>query len=147
MTVSQIRPIVTLDSKLSEIPRDWILHVEPHIARQGYLPCWMWTGAGEQDDYPVFRLPLPNQRHGQKVLVRRWVASLFWQFPKQSMVVTTCGNRRCLNPAHMYVTSGRVQEKVVKEKIERLFKSRHKREATILPGHKAQLAELDHQGG
>lgn len=147
MDVTQIRPILTLDSKIGEMPRDWAIHIEPFLIRQGYLPCWMWIKAGDKDDYPVFRLPLPGQRHGQKVLVRRWIASMFWQFPKQSMVVGTCGNRRCLNPGHMYVTNGvHARNSLVKGKMEKLYKSINKREALILPHHKNVLAEIDNAG-
>lgn len=106
--IRKIRPIMTLDTPLRDIPREWMLYVEPKILRAGYLPCWQWVGDFSQEGYPQAYTGARRQPGDiKKTLMRRLVASMFWEFGRYQYVVSTCGNRACLNPEHLVVTNGK----------------------------------------
>lgn len=85
-------------TKLENIPKEWLNHVEPHVVRGAFLPCWVWAGACDRNGYPIMRVD------GSIVMVHRFVASLFWTFDKGHYVKRTCNVNNCVNPNHLVVT-------------------------------------------
>lgn len=63
--------------------------------------CWLWTGALSDAGYPIFRPPGCGC-----MLVRRWVyANTGAALVARQPVVSTCGDRRCVNPDHLRVST------------------------------------------
>lgn len=97
--IIQKHALVTLDSKLSEIPREWVEQIEWRIHRGGFLPCWIWTGSLNGKSLPIFI------KDGVVVQARRFVMEMFYEFDKKHYVFNICDHRNCLNPAHLVVTA------------------------------------------
>lgn len=74
-----------------------------HIAeqREEYGDCWLWTGATNAQGYPIIKWPGCTC-----ATVRRVVLALDARpaGPRQP-VVPTCGERACVNPAHLVRSS------------------------------------------
>jgi hypothetical protein len=101
MSIHLIRPIIDMDTRLRDIPLDWLRYVEPKIMRGPYLPCWIWAAQLDPNGYPLLRDP-----HLKKVVMgHRWVARLFWSYPNEMYVTQTCPRRNCVNPGHLLVTA------------------------------------------
>lgn len=98
MSITRKRPMLTMDSRLSEIPPDWIKWIEPKIVRGSFLPCWIWSGALDRNGYPLLRHPARGQ-----ISARRFVAEMFWDFPDIWFVTCNCHHMNCLNPSHIIV--------------------------------------------
>lgn len=64
--------------------------------------CWFWTGAVNSNGYPYTRL-----HGGGNALARRvaYEMSLQRDLDKQEIVVDNCGNRLCVNPHHMQLST------------------------------------------
>lgn len=73
--------------------------VPPHCPDLG--PCWLWTGATNQDGYGVFRVA--------RSLVR--AHRLAWRLahgrsaPSDRKVLHHCDNPPCVRPSHLWVGS------------------------------------------
>lgn len=63
--------------------------------------CWIWKDAVSQHGYPIMR-----RRPGGCLLVRRVAVALDGRpaAPRQP-VMCTCGEKRCVNPAHLQPTT------------------------------------------
>lgn len=59
--------------------------------------CWPWNGTNDEQGYPVLRLGTHQQRVAQ--LVYLWERG---EDPGLRAVRHICGNRSCLNPAHLW---------------------------------------------
>src|SRR5215468_5622665 len=84
------RPLFDLRTPLGEIPEEWLKHVEPHVLRGGYLPCWLWIGRVDKAGYPKMNWYDPLRRKDTYAFVHRFVADLFWDFPSHWYVMKTC---------------------------------------------------------
>jgi hypothetical protein len=93
------RPLFNTKTQLENIPKEWLNHIEPHVVRGAFLPCWVWAGQCDRNGYPTMRVD------GKMVMVHRFVASLFWTFGKDKYVRRRCHVQNCVNPNHIYVTS------------------------------------------
>lgn len=91
-----IRPVINMETRLRDIPDDWLKFVEPKIIRGSFLPCWVWTGRLDRNGYPVLRHPLYGH-----LMAHRFVAGMFWQYPENWFVTRTCHRINCLNPGHL----------------------------------------------
>jgi hypothetical protein len=98
MSITNIRPITTMQTRLCDIPEDFLKYVEPKLMRGSFLPCWVWTGTMDRNGYPMVRHPV-----GGLIMAHRFVASLYWEFPEAYFVTRTCHRINCVNPSHLVV--------------------------------------------
>lgn len=101
--LSKRRPIFNMITRLENVPKEWLNHVEPKIMRGPFLPCWVWTGALDRNGYPVM------QFEGQTIMMHRFVAKIFYNFPDSWYVTRSCNVQNCLNPAHIVVKPTRTK--------------------------------------
>ena len=97
------RPFFTMDSRLKDIPRDWLVDVEPKIVRTArFKECWIWEGGCDTYGHPTFWVTSPETGRQTTVRVARFIAKMFWPGLKRHHdVAHSCGNIACLNPAHL----------------------------------------------
>lgn len=98
-SVTLIRPLVNIEMKLRDIPRNWLIIIEPKIIRAGFEPCWIYTGGFVPNNRPIIRDP----SNGKMTTVQRVVAKMFWDFPDELWVYLTCRRTDCVNPAHIWI--------------------------------------------
>lgn len=98
------RPIFNLKTSLENVPREWLVHVEPHVMRGSWLPCWVWMGATDRNGYPTMMVRDPETGKRKTVMVHRFVAGLFFDYDPCLTVRRTCNTINCVNPAHVQVT-------------------------------------------
>jgi hypothetical protein len=105
MTITLIRPLIDLDTRLRDIPELWLRYIEPRVFRGGFLPCWVWTGSIDQNGLALMRLPGHPQAEKRSVAVRRYVANIFWELPTRYYVShnESCLHTHCVNPAHLVI--------------------------------------------
>lgn len=66
--------------------------------------CWLWRGVHTTQGYPVFWVGRP----ARYVTVRRVAAVLAGRrFDARQPLAATCGNKRCVNPAHVRPSNAR----------------------------------------
>jgi hypothetical protein len=104
--VVKIRPLLTLETKLRDIPSEWLLNVAPYVMLKGFQPCWIWAGPLTDKGYPVFRPVDPDTGKQRKVYVRPMIAKMFWEYQKGIHVHNVCNTLNCVNPSHMYLVYG-----------------------------------------
>lgn len=93
--IKKKRTLFNRNSKLVDVPQEWLRWIEPKIKIGAFAPCWIWIGAMERNGYPIMNVD------GSVVMVARYVASMFWDFPKSAYVVHSCRARNCVNPNHL----------------------------------------------
>lgn len=97
--ILKIRPLITLQTTLENIPRRWLELVEPKIKRVG--ECWLWQGACDSDGEPVVNyLNLETMKRNTR-RVKRIVGELFWELKRHHDLLHTCGDLTCVNPSHL----------------------------------------------
>ncbi len=99
--ITKKRPLFNLRTSLDNIPKDWLRHVEPKVNRTTYPPCWLWEGSCDSRGYPVIIDTFKGAR--SEIKVHRYVAKMFYDFPKSVRVKRSCGNLQCVNPNHIKV--------------------------------------------
>lgn len=115
--VTQVRDLFSLLTPLKDVPKRWLMVIEPHIVRSArHADCWMWTGV----NYPDTGEPRVNYideariagRKGQSKSVgaKKLIAEMFIDMsrvPRDGQgrssveIVHLCGHVTCLNPAHL----------------------------------------------
>jgi hypothetical protein len=107
-TITVLRPLVTIDTPLREIPRIWLERVEPMVLRGSFLPCWVWIGmVHTAKGHGQICIPKSYDREKKKarvVYAHRYVAKIFWDFPEDWFVAHICERNNCVNPAHLCPT-------------------------------------------
>lgn len=98
------RPLLTLDSKLRDIPAAMCRDVLPHVTWYGFEPCWIWFGSVARNGSPIIRRKNPTTGKVEQFSVRRLVASYFWEFGDDIFCRLSCENMNCVNPAHIVLT-------------------------------------------
>jgi hypothetical protein len=97
------RPLIEMSSRLQDIPELWLKLVEPYIMRGPYLPCWIWTGGMDDEGFALVRhTALKRTYKGH-----RFVAELFWDYPKNFYIGHTCQRPNCLYPGHLVPQSSK----------------------------------------
>ncbi len=82
---------MTTNTKKTHRPLDRIMH---YVERHGPDDCWPWQGARNGNGVPVAWVD------GHVVSAR----AALWRItngPSDRHIIMRCGNRRCMNPAHM----------------------------------------------
>lgn len=102
------RPLINLDSKLRDMPAAFARDVLPHLTWYGFEPCWIWFGSVDFRGYPIMRRTRQDgSKKLEQFMMRRLVASMFWQFPDDAVIKLSCENINCLNPNHLVVSRDR----------------------------------------
>ena len=99
------RPLFNLITRFENVPKEWLNHVEPFVVRGPFLPCWVWSGALDKNGYPIKNVD------GKLVMVHRFVAKMFYDFPEAWYVTRSCNVQNCINPGHLVIKSTRGKEK------------------------------------
>jgi hypothetical protein len=94
-----IRPLVDMDTRLRDIPADWLRYIEHNILRMG--EHWYWRGTIDKGRYPM----LYHTETRKLLNAKRFIAKLFWDFPDKFYVVNgperTCCEDACVRPTHI----------------------------------------------
>lgn len=61
--------------------------------------CWLWTGGVGQKGLPVSSLRKKSANPRRTI----WEEANGRSLTRNEQIATTCGNFRCLNPAHLYI--------------------------------------------
>ena len=104
--VVKIRPLLTLETKLRDVPVEWLQHVAPYVMLKGFAPCWIWGGSVTDKGYPVMRPVDPVTGKQLRVYIRPMIAKMFWDYQKGCHVHNVCNTLNCVNPSHMYIVYG-----------------------------------------
>lgn len=111
--LKKARPYFTVESKLCNIPRDWLFFIEPKIIRPTDSTCWLWQGGCDGYGEPILAHtdPLTKKRSASRLKVV--VMKMFWDGIRGHEIVHECGNLNCVNPHHLHVstTSWRVKDR------------------------------------
>ncbi len=97
------RPLIEMDTKLENIPREWLEFVEPRLQRPKDSTCWLWPGAKDREGEPVIHVTVEGKR--KTIRVKRLIAKIFWEMKQHFDVIHECGVINCLNPSHFYITA------------------------------------------
>lgn len=100
--ITQKRPLISARTALDKVPRDWLIHIEPRIARKGFAPCWIWCHTHSDRGYPMLKVD------GEDVKARSFIAAMFWASDQPFKVQMGCGRRNCVNPNHFVLRSRKV---------------------------------------
>ncbi len=92
--------MITLDTKMRDIPAPFAHDIFPHLTFYGFEPCWIWMHTVDQRGYPVWRRKSAFSGKRESLSIRQRVASLCWDCAADGVVRLTCKNINCLNPAH-----------------------------------------------
>ena len=65
--------------------------------------CWMWTGGTDKDGYGLFRINVRDFR-AHRYFYEFWHST---RIPEGMVIDHLCNRRRCVNPAHMKVTTNK----------------------------------------
>ena len=86
---------------LGELERETLDAMRIAAQTEEFGDCLLWTGAVDSQGYPIFK-----QSEGPCTLVRRDVYRLSGRrAARRQPVVMTCGERCCIEPAHMVASS------------------------------------------
>lgn len=65
--------------------------------------CWLWTGCCNSQGYPQLRMGRKTSDYAHRFSYRLH----FGPYPARHAVRQSCGNKRCVNPGHLYLAPGR----------------------------------------
>jgi len=97
MIATKRRALINVRTSLENVPKEWLNQIEPKIFRGAFLPCWVWSGALDNNGYPIMNVD------GRQMSVAKMVAKIFYEFPEDWHVDRSCHNKSCLNPNHIRV--------------------------------------------
>lgn len=85
--------------------------------------CWNWTGTVRPDGYGVFNVGV------RQVLAHRLVLDLSGvDIPHGYVVLHTCSNKLCCNPAHLRIVT-RAEQMAARSRLRRLPRPDERRES------------------
>lgn len=122
MLLKKVRPYFDIDSRLREVPLDWLRLIEHKIIRKGV--CWLWQGMTDHYGEPIIKLTQGEtggrtQRRCKVVVMR-----MFWEGLNGHEIIHSCGNNNCLNPKHLIVSieswRNKMRKSVIREKSARI---------------------------
>lgn len=97
------KPVINLDSRLRDIPKDWLMYFEPYIYRCSDHSCWLWLRQ-MIGGLPVMRCPSTGRKN---VSAPRVMMRLFFDFDDTyyvRRVKSKCPRKNCMNPNHYIVS-------------------------------------------
>ncbi len=100
------RALINMHTRFENIPKEWLNQIEPFVVRGPFLPCWVWCGALDRNGYPIKNVD------GVMVMVHRYVAKIFYDFPDNWYVKRECNVQNCVNPNHLVITTYRKDKKL-----------------------------------
>jgi hypothetical protein len=95
------RPLISEDTPLGMIPREWLEHVEPYISRRGFEGCWITYKPTSRQGVPTMEYYVDGVR--KQTTVAKFVMRIFWEFPDGYFIKRTCQYEQCVNPNHLYI--------------------------------------------
>lgn len=103
------RPLINIRSRLEDIPRDWLINIEPFVFRAPrFAECWLWQGQQDKGYARMYRAVVgeDGKKKSGNRCARRFVAHLFWDFEDDAFYVrNSCKNNMCVNPNHIFATT------------------------------------------
>lgn len=117
--LKKVRPYFTIDSKLCNIPRDWLVMVEHKIIRPKDSTCWLWQGGCDGYGEPIWAYTDPVTKRRTAMRLKVFVMRMFWEGIKGHEIIHECGNLNCINPHHLHVSETAWRLKDRKFRIER----------------------------
>ena len=93
------RPFLRTSTPLKDIPREWLLEIEPFVYRVEGDDCWYWTGDITHTGKPT----KVSRKTGKvrRINMVEYVAKMFWDIPDGWKAKHTCTTRNCVNPSHI----------------------------------------------
>jgi hypothetical protein len=98
------RPLMGIDTKLCDIPREWLELVEPRVTRRKDTSCWLWDGAVNQHGEAVIKSKNAETGAFGNVSLKFVIARLFWMIDADTDIYHECGTMNCVNPMHFFLT-------------------------------------------
>lgn len=96
----KLRPLITMQTPLAEVPRWWLQYVEPKIMRHEL--CWLWQGGHGSNGEPVCNVKYDGKY--KLVQLKKVVAAMFYELKEWYDIYHRCGNLSCLNPSHLGIS-------------------------------------------
>jgi hypothetical protein len=67
--------------------------------------CWVWQGIVSSSNVPKINMRFGDRRTVISTRRVMWEAAKKGPIPAQKLIAVTCGNQKCLNPAHLKLTT------------------------------------------
>lgn len=98
------RPMITTRSQLGDIPRAWLIEIEPLIQR--VKSHWLWPIADDRGN-PIVRVRKVDQsgkRSYSHMSAYRFVANIFYDMPAGYFPQRGCKVKGCIRPDHILIS-------------------------------------------
>ena len=106
----RLRPVITLHTKLKDIPDVCLIDLFPKTEFYGYDGCWIWTGNCDANGRPRYQRYDSVKKKQVTLFAHRVMAAQFWEIRPFEHVRRACGRANCINPSHFVVTDRRWNE-------------------------------------
>ena len=100
--LKKVRPYFGIETKLKNIPNDWLTFIEPKIIRA--TTCWLWQGQCDVYGEPILAHTHPVTKKRTTSRIKSMVMKMFWTGIESREITHKCGNLNCVNPHHLVVS-------------------------------------------